>query len=136
MTEASYEKMLENVYKSLPKKSLSQTRFKMPQVESFVQGNKTVIKNFSKIMKSIHRDEKHALKFITKESGTASLIDKETLVLNGKFWPEEVQKTIEAYIEKYVLCNECKRPDTKITEQQGVKLLKCEACGAMSPIRE
>lgn len=131
-----YEQMLERAFKNLPKNKSSGERFEMPRVQVQLQGKKTIIRNFEKIIGDLKREPRHAFKFISGEIGTASSIDNETLVLNGKFLPEAVQKIFNEYISKYVLCNECRKPDTKIIEQKGVKMLKCEACGALSPIKE
>ncbi len=132
----NYKEALDRLYKTLPEKTLHKERFEMPVAKSFSQGNRTIVTNFVKIMKQINRDEKHALKYITKQTGTFANIDSERLILKGNFSHEEIQNLIRNYIEKFVLCHECKRPDTKIIEQKGVKMLKCEACGAISAVRE
>lgn len=130
-----YEKMLDRLYLSLPKHTLSRERFKMPAIESFTQGNKTVVKNFSTIARTIKRDEKHLFKFITKEIATAASIEEGRLVLNGRFTEEQLGQLLQAYLKQFVLCRECGKPDTKFIEHQGVKMLKCEACGAMAPVK-
>jgi translation initiation factor 2 subunit 2 len=132
----NYNEMLERAYKSMPEKSLKKERFEMPKAQSFVQGTRTFVSNFSKIMNIINRDEKHALKYITKQLATAANIDAGRLVLKGIFTQEQVQRIIEDYIKAFVLCPECGRPDTKFIEQKGIKMLKCTACGAIAPLRE
>lgn len=131
-----YKEMLSRAYASLPKDALGKERFQMPAVDSFIQGPKTIVKNFGKIVKDLHREHQHALRFVTKELATASAIEGDSLTLNGKFPSHEMQKLIEEYINRFVLCGACKRPDTKIVDQKGVKMLKCEACGATSPVRD
>ena len=131
-----YDAMLERAHKAIPKKNLGRERFEIPVMESFIQGNKTIIRNFEKTVKSLNRDPKHAFKFFVGEVATSSSMDADNLVLNGKFSGEEVQKIFREYVDRFVLCKECKKPDTKIMEQQGVKMLKCEACGALSAIKE
>ena len=34
------------------------------------------------------------------------------------------------------LCKECGKPDTKFKEMKGIKMLKCDACGAMTPVKQ
>jgi len=131
-----YEQALDKLYKNLPEKTLHKERFEMPVAKSLSQGNRTVVSNFVKIMKTINRDEKHALKYITKQTGTFANIDSERLILKGRFSQKEIQNLINGYLEKFVLCHECRRPDTKMTEHKGIKMLKCEACGALSAVRE
>lgn len=131
-----YEEMLDRIYDSLPEKTKKHERFEMPVADSFVQGNKTIVKNFSAILKTINRDERHLFKFLTKETATAASIDDSgRLILNGKFSQEQVNQLLRNYITQFVLCPECKRPDTHTIEKQGVKMLKCEACGAISSVR-
>lgn len=130
-----YDKLLDRVYSSLPKKSKEDERFELPVPQSLVQGQKTLIKNFSALAKELHRDEKHIFKFITKEFATAATIDGSKLVLNGKFSPDQIQKMFDSYTKEYVLCHVCGKPETKIVDEQGVKMLKCQACGALSSIR-
>ena len=127
--------MLERAYSSLPKHALAKERFEMPSAESHIQGNKTIIKNFSQLVKAINRPEKHIFKFITKETATAATAGEGKLVLNGKFSNEQVNSLFKSYIEQFLLCHECKKPDTRIIEQQGVKVIKCDACGAISPLK-
>ncbi len=130
-----YEKMLDRLYMTLPKEALSKERFEMPIVDSFNQGQKTVIKNFSAILKTMRRDEKQFLKWLTKEIAVPANTEENRLILGGKFSQNQLQQAIETFIKNFVLCKECNRPDTKIVDRQGVKMLHCEACGALQPVK-
>ena len=57
------------------------------------------------------------------------------LVLNGKFYDRNLKDKLQAFVDAAVICKECKRPDTKITERDGIKTLVCEACGARAPVK-
>jgi len=131
-----YDQMLDRLYMQLPQKEKGGERFEIPKLDSYLQGHKTVVKQFTQAMKAVGRDEKHVLKFITKELGTAATVSEGRLVLNGKFFAEQINKMFTNYVKIFVLCPECNRPDTKFSDQHGVKMLKCEACGALSPIRK
>jgi translation initiation factor 2 subunit 2 len=128
--------MLDEVYKSLPEKSLKKERFEIPKMDSFVQGNRTVVRNFEAAMKIVQREPKHALKYITKQTATAASIDNGQLILKGRFSHHEIQRMFDEYVKRFVLCHVCGRPDTRIIEQHGVKVMKCTACGAISAIKE
>ena len=130
-----YENMLDRVYETLPKRTLSRERFEMPKAESFIQGNKTIVKNFSVILKKINRDERHLFKYIAKEIGTAASLSEGRMILNGKFSNQQVNTLLENYIKQFVLCPECKRPDTAVIEKRNIKMLHCEACGAVSAVK-
>lgn len=130
-----YEEMLDKAYAELPAKTLNFERFEIPKADSFIQGKKTIIKNYASIVKDSRRDEKHFLKFMTKETATSAIPEKERLILNTKINIIKINKIIESYFSQYVLCPECKKPDTKVIETKGAKMLQCEACGAISPVK-
>lgn len=131
-----YEEMLDQLYKALPEKTKKHERFEMPQAEALIQGSKTIVKNFGAILKIIKRDEKHLFKFLAKETATAASVDDAgRLILTGKFSHEQVNKLLQTYINQFVLCPECRRPDTHVMEKQGIRMMKCEACGALSSVK-
>lgn len=131
-----YKEMLDKLYSSLPESSKKHERFQMPVADSFVQGNKTIVKNFSAILKVINRDSRHVLKFFSTETATSAAIDESgRLVLSRKFNQDQVSKMVSSYISQFVICPECKRPDTHVAERQGVRVLKCEACGAIISVK-
>ncbi|RMF88998.1 MAG: TRAM domain-containing protein, partial [Methanobacteriota archaeon] len=51
-----------------------------------------------------------------------------------QFRPEQLQDKLEAFVQTYVMCPECRRPDTRIIQEKRVSFLKCEACGARHSI--
>ncbi len=128
--------MLDRLYASLPEKTKKHERFQLPEADSFQQGNKTIVKNFTPIVKALNRDIGHATKYLAKETATNAIIDETgRLVLNGRFSNRQINDLIKSYINQFVICPECKRPDTNITEKQGIKMLHCEACGAISAVK-
>jgi len=131
-----YEKMLGRALMSLPDAAKKTERFEMPKVDSIIQGTKTIFRNFGQIMKTVNREEKEFFKFITKELAAAAAVEDGKIVFNGKFSQEKIQSLIETFIKEYVLCHECKRPDTKYDVHQGIRMLKCTACGALSALRK
>ena len=131
----NYEKMLDRAYLSIPKTALEHSRFEIPKVESFIQGNKTIVKGFSILMKDLRREEKHFLKYLTKETAAPITKGSNQLVISGKVGAIQLNKLIASYFNQFVLCSECKKPDTVVIVQNGVRLMKCEACGATKPVR-
>lgn len=109
-------------------------RFEVPVADTRKDGSKTVIEDFSDIASKFGRDEKHLSKYIQNEMGTAGHIEGDELVLNGEFRRGNIQGKIQQYADEYVFCPECSRPDTEITKEKGVEMLKCQACGARNPI--
>ena len=76
------------------------------------------------------------LKFLMRELGTAGNVDGSRAILQGKFTHYLINERIEDYVDKYVICHECNRPDTKIIREGRIFLLKCSACGATAPLKQ
>jgi translation initiation factor 2 subunit 2 len=132
----SYEDMLKSAMVCLPKKIEEKKRFEMPVVDSFVQGNKTIIKNFDEILSKLRRDERHLSKFLIKQLATPGNVEGSTLVLQRKVQNSMLQKKLEDYVKEYVFCKVCSEPDTLLVKEDRITFMKCEACGARSPVRE
>jgi len=132
----SYEELLERALAELPKKKTTRAdRFEIPRVNVQREGNKTVIKNFSQIAKALNRSEDHLFKYLVKSMGTAGFLEAGRLVLQGKFSEAEVQREIDDYVKKYVLCRECGAPDTTFIREERVLMIRCLACGAKYPAK-
>ena len=130
-----YEKLLARARAALPEKTSAFERFETPMIESFIQGSKTIIKNFDAILQKIRRPAPMLEKFFSKELAVPATIQGGKLILNGKFYDRNLRDKLQAFVDAAVICKECKRPDTKITEREGIKTLVCEACGARAPVK-
>lgn len=132
----SYEKLLDRAYMSLPATALQKERFELMEADSMIQGQKTIMKNFSAIVKQLRREQNHVMKFLTKELASPNSAEEGRLVISGKFNRMQINNAIMSYTKQYVLCMVCGKPDTHFEEREGVKVIKCEACGAHSPLRK
>ncbi|MDD2531321.1 MAG: translation initiation factor IF-2 subunit beta [Candidatus ainarchaeum sp.] len=130
----NYENLLLKAYNSIPKKALTQERFEVPKVDSFLQGTKTIVKGFNQLLDSMRRDKKHFIKWLMKETALPISEVNNQLIINGKVNSYQLNKLIESYFKQFILCPECKKPDTKVITEGGTKLLKCEACGAIKSV--
>ncbi|MEW6528281.1 MAG: translation initiation factor IF-2 subunit beta [Candidatus Micrarchaeota archaeon] len=131
-----YEDLLDAAYKSIPKELYSGSRFEIMKLESFTEGTKTIVKNFGQAMDTIRRDRKDVMKFLSKELAVPINSDGDRLILQRKFFGDLINKKFEDYVNLYVLCKQCKKPDTHIEEiGHGVKNIICEACGARHSIK-
>ncbi|MBU1203616.1 MAG: translation initiation factor IF-2 subunit beta [Nanoarchaeota archaeon] len=131
----SYENLLKQAYEGLPEKTKEKTRFEIPKAIGHIQGNKTVISNFVAIASMLRRDQKHLLKYLLRELATPGSIDGQRLVLGRKVSPSLINSKINQYVEEFVICPECKKPDTEIKKEERVLILKCHACGAKHTIK-
>ena len=135
MDDSDYEAMLDRARTALPEKTLAFERFETPVVESFLQGSKTIIRNFDVILQKVRRPPEMLSKYFSKELAVPSTIEGSKLVLHGKFYERNLRDKLQSFVDAAVVCKECKRPDTKIVEKDGVKILICEACGARAPVK-
>ncbi len=136
MTSYDYEKLLERAYEQLPEEVLEDKRFEMPKADVTVEGKMTVVRNLKDIAKKLNRDPEHLAKHFLKELGTAGHVDESgRLILHGVYHPKLIQQELEEYVEEFVLCPECGKPDTKLVKEDRQWILKCEACGAWSSVR-
>jgi translation initiation factor 2 subunit 2 len=131
-----YDKLLERAYSCLPEKASGGARFEMPVVESFVQGNKTIIKNFDEIAGKLRRTPEEIMKYLTRELAIPMSREGPGLILQGKFYDRVLNEKLKKYVTSFVICKECKKADTKIVGiERGTRAIVCEACGARSPVR-
>lgn len=129
----NYDEMLSEAYESV---SVSQDceRFEIKKVEGHHEGTKTIITNFSAVTACLRRDGSHIAKFLFKELAAPGEIFGDRLILTRRVSSAQVNEKIEKYVNYYVLCATCKKPDTEITNEGGKTYLRCLACGAKKEI--
>ncbi len=130
-----YKKLLEKAREELPEDIKNAERFKVPAVKGHIEGNKTVINNFGQIADVLGRDKNHLLKYVLKELAAPGDLKNNTLIIKRRINSELVNEKIRKYAQEFVICPECKKPDTQIVKKDKVAYLKCLACGANRPIR-
>lgn len=130
-----YEKLLERGKKNLPDVVSSKSRFEMPKVKGLIQGNKTIVNNFTSICSEFHREPQHLLKYLQRELASPAIIDGPRLVLGRKLSAAFINTKIEKYAKDFVLCKDCGRPDTKLIKEGKFLYIKCMACGSKHVVR-
>jgi translation initiation factor 2 subunit 2 len=135
-SEKDYTQLLDTLYSKLPEKTASTERFEMPRFEFFTEGNKTIVKNYKMVVEKIRRDPNFLSKYLSKELAVPVEIQGDRLILQRRLTGDIVNKKLEEFINKYVMCKECNRPDTHIEDLgHRVRNIVCEACGARKAIR-
>ncbi len=135
MSNLDYRKLLKKVQENTSTKEFVEDRFKLPKAEIFYEGNTTLIKNFDKISDAINRDPDHVLKFLLGGLGTSGEIHSGRVVFQGKIPAKQIQDKLKDYIDTYVMCSECNRPDTHLVKQGRTTLVRCDACGAFRSVK-
>ena len=129
-----YELLLERAKKKLPTTLESHDRFQIPEADVMIEGKTTVIRNFGDIVDALRREPAHLLGYLLRELGTAGSMEGRRVVFKGKVAVAQVADRIKNYVDEYVLCSECSRPDTKIVKDGRILILVCETCGAHRPV--
>lgn len=127
--------MLERARSQLPQQVSKHERFEIPRVRSYTIGMRTMIHNFSDICNMLNREPDNLLKFLTREMATKAGLEGGRAIFQGKFRSDVIDRLIGRYVEEFVICPVCKRPDTKLVKEKRFTFLVCEACGARSSIR-
>lgn len=131
-----YLKLLKQARSQLPEEVLHHERFEIPELKSLMIGNKTEIVNFTGAADIINRDADQVIKFLNKELATSAELSGGKLILNGKFGNTIINDKFKKFVGTFVLCLECKKPDTKIIKEGRDYFLKCNACGARRYIKK
>jgi len=134
MADLDYKNLLKKVVDSTNKKELAEDRLKIPKADIFYEGNTTVIKNFDKISDIINRDPDVVLKFLLGSLGTAGELVGPRAVFQGKIPTKNVHDRLKDYVDMFVICSECNRPDTHLVKQGRELLIRCDACGAFRSV--
>lgn len=129
-----YINLLDRALEKLPRIKTNDSRFVIPTLKVFIEGKTTIFDNFDVVCDYINREEDHVIKFLLNELGTAGKKAGDRVIFQGRFSMEEVERQIQRYMDEYVLCWECKKPDTHFEKLDRVLVLKCDACGAIRPI--
>ncbi len=134
MTE--YEKLLKEAFEKVKSQDSSKgERFEIPKISGHFEGKKTILTNFSQISEHIRRNPDHFQKYLLKELAASGQREGDRLVLNMKVPSAKINKKVEDYVQEFVLCKECKKPDTELLKEDRLSFIHCLACGAKHSIR-
>ncbi len=131
-----YEQLLKKARDEMPKVVFEKERFEIPKVRGHLEGNKTVITNFSQIASTLQRPVDHLLKFVLRELATPGKIKGVKLIMGAKVAASRINEKIRQYANEYVLCSKCGKPDTKLLKEAKISYIKCTACGEKHSIKE
>lgn len=125
-----YETMLKRGKEQLPENLRHTERFEIIKIKGLVQGNKTILSNLLQIADQLQRPIEHLLKYLSKELAAKAEQKDSYTIFNTKLAAQRINEKIASYVDNYVLCKECGRPDTKMTKQGAAWAVVCQACGA------
>jgi len=111
-------------------------RYKMPTVVGKIEGKgngiKTVIVNISDLAIALKREPGEVNKFFGCEIGAQTTYNEkdDKAIVNGAHTDQVLQRCIHKYIESFVLCPNCKLPESVYKIKSGCIWHRCKACGA------
>jgi len=133
--KSNYGELLKRAYSQLPPEVFEHKRFEIPKPRSTIAGARTILYNFKEICDALNRESNHLLRFLSREMATSGTTDGTRAIFQGRFNQDVLERLIKRYVDEFVVCPVCKRPDTKIVKEKRLHFLVCEACGARSPLR-
>merc|ERR1712139_697745 len=113
-------------------------RYKMPRLVSKKEGrgngSKTCIVNMSDVARALKRPPQYTTKWFGAELGAQSTYtnkegEGERAIVNGHHDTPIFQTMLDKFIDKYVLCENCKLPEIDMNVKKGNIVAKCKACG-------
>ncbi|KUO84224.1 MAG: translation initiation factor 2 subunit beta [Thermoproteus sp. JCHS_4] len=125
--------LLERAYRIVTPKA--QRRAEIPKLEVQNLPRRTVVANLGQIAKRLNRDPTHIAKFFQKELATPGMIDGDALILTGERTQKVVEAVYERYLKFYVICPVCGSIDTVLQKEERIYVLRCTACGAVTPVK-
>lgn len=131
----NYEDLLNEAYEKVEVVEGSGGRFEIPSIEGHFEGKKTILTNFGVIIAHIRRESEHLQRYLSKELATPISKQGDRLILNIKVSSKKINPKIKQYVEEFVICRECKKPDTELIKDGKMTVLHCLACGAKHPVR-
>ena len=124
----NYEELLNEAYEKVePVEECG--RFEVLKVKGHHEGTRTIVTNFGQVVTCLRREADHVIKFLNKELASSSELKGDRLILSRKLPSKEINAKIEKYVNGFVLCPKCKKPDTELENDKGKTFLRCLACG-------
>ncbi|MFB6103609.1 MAG: translation initiation factor IF-2 subunit beta [Halobacteriaceae archaeon] len=130
-----YDDALSRAHTAMPDRpSASESRLSIPDPAGETDGAFTRLTNLAAIAEAVGRDPEHLHRSLQRQFGTNGQFDGDRARYNGSFGVDDFEAAIDAYVAEYVTCGECGLPDTRLVREDGIDMLRCEACGAFRPV--
>jgi translation initiation factor 2 subunit 2 len=132
-----YSSALDRAFEELPEHDREAgDRLNVPDPEGETDGAFTRLTNLDAIADALSRDSDRLFSHIQRELGTNGQFEDGRARFAGSFDIADFQAAIDAFVDEFVVCSECGLPDTRLVTEDGVEMLRCEACGAFRPVQK
>jgi len=114
-------------------------RYTMPILRVKVEGRgkmiKTLLLNLPSVANDVFRSPEYLLKFFGFEFAAPTKIDATErtnvkFIVCGQRDVNELEDALDKFIDGFVLCGECKNPETVLHVKKGSVSFRCKACGS------
>jgi translation initiation factor 2 subunit 2 len=129
-----YETSLTRAMDALPERSAEASRLSVPDANAQSDGAFTRFTNLDAVADALNRETDHVHSFVQRALATAGSLESGVGRYNGRFSADDFDAAVSDYIEEYVRCSECGLPDTRLVNENGTQMLRCDACGAFRPV--
>lgn len=132
---SDYDSLLARAKEEIPEPISTGERFELPDLEVAKEGKATVVRNFADVLDAMNREPDEVVARLLREIGAAGNYEDRRLKLQGDHARRTIQDRLDRYVESYVICSECSRPDTNLVKDGRTLVLQCDACGAHRPVQ-
>ncbi|QKF94117.1 eukaryotic translation initiation factor eIF-2 beta [Fadolivirus algeromassiliense] len=107
-------------------------RYTMTKLNVVRQKNKTVIDNLDLVCKDLERDPKLLIDFYKKKFSVSMIFKEGVLSTSADIAYDRFYSALREFIEYYVLCEQCKLPETIIDVKDNKMMLNCKCCSKVT----
>ncbi|WP_224449085.1 translation initiation factor IF-2 subunit beta [Haloprofundus salilacus] len=132
----NYEASLDRAMDATDSRANDDKRLRFPDPVGETDGAFTRLTNLGDIAEALSRDPEHLHSAIQRQFATNGQFDGQRARYNGSFTVADFDTAIREYADEFVICSECGLPDTVLRTEDGVQMLRCEACGAFRPVQK
>ena len=135
MADYEYDALLDRARERIPKDISERSRWTMPEPDILIEGSQTILRTFADVVNAMDRAANHVYQFLLNELGTSGTREQVRVMFKGRVPPARIKEKLVAYVKAFILCDQCRAPDTRFIKEGRPSLLKCQACGATRPVR-
>lgn len=117
-------------------------RYTMPPIsihhEGRGNGQKTVLLNLKDVSDALDIPIELVIRYFGIELSAQCRQESESsrVIINGTFTNEQLQSTLNNFIDVFILCPNCGLPETNLCINKGKVRHKCKSCGAKEEISD
>lgn len=110
-------------------------RYQMPPLDCHHEKKWTVVDNLRTVTNALHRQESEVLKYFGVALCTQTATRQGRSCIKGRYTASTLQDRLRYYIEQFVLCGQCKKPETAYrVKKSELVFQRCFACGYKTPL--